>query len=180
MAGALPRFKQGPATYTAGGLILGGQLVVPASGLGGALAALNGVGVLVCPAGYSTGTTNGFPLGVAGADANTGMFASYNTTYGPIDGPSLPVGWPGDGSLTTQDQLLDSSILGYSVPVYNNVDIPVNYDGACVFGQNITWSATVAGAVTSYTGTDPKVIVGKCTQPGGVTVAGVARAFIRV
>lgn len=183
MAGALFHYKQGPASYTAAGLVLGGQLVVPASGVAGALGtALNTFAVMVCPAGYSTGTTNGFPVGIAGADANTGRLAApyWNATYGPVDGPSVPGAWSGDGSATNQDQLLDQSILDFQIPVYNNVDINVNYDGACVFGQNLTWSASVAGAVTSYTGTDPKVIVGKCSQPGGIAVAGVARAFIRV
>lgn len=174
MAGALPHYKTGPATYTAGGLILGGQLVVPASGLSGSLAALNGVGVLVCPT-----STFQLPLGVAGADANTGMF--------PEGTASLPGVWPGDSPASLQDQLLDNSILGYSVPVWNNVDIPVNYDGsgAVVFGQYLTWSTTTAGAVKGLaTGAgiaDASLIIGRCTQPGGVTaVAQSARAFIRV
>lgn len=174
MAGAVVHYKQGPASYTAAGLILGGQLVVPASGVAGSLGtALNGVGVMVCPAGYSTGNTNGYPVGIAAADANTGQF--------PEGTASFPAGWPGDGSLTSQDELLDISILGYTVGVYNNVDINVNFDGAAVFGQNLTWSASVAGAVTAYaTATDPRLIVGKCTQPGGMSAAGVGRAFIRV
>ena len=180
MAGALPHYKQGPASYTAGGLILGGQLVVPAYGLGGALAALNGIGVLVCPAAY-TFQSNAAPLGVAGADANTTMFQDYNATYGPDSGASFPAGWGGDGSLTSQDEVLDISILGFTIPVYNNVDMNVNYDGAVTFGQKLTWSASVAGALTGVSSSvDPRNIVGYCSQPGGVSAAGVGRAFIRV
>lgn len=180
MAGALPHYKAGPATYTAAGLILGGQLVIPAYGLSTPLNVLNGVGVLVCPAAY-TFQSNAAPLGIAGADANTTMFQDYNAIYGPDSGPSLPGGWPGDGSNANQDQLLDVSILGFSIPVYNNVDIPVNYDGAVFLGQKLTWSASVAGALTGVTASvDPRNIVGYCSQPGGVAAAGVGRAFIRV
>jgi hypothetical protein len=180
MSGALPHLKAGPATYTAGGLILGGQLVVPASGLTGPLAALNQVGVLVCPAAYTPGS-NGYPLGIAATDANNSQFSNMDASgYGPMSGATLPTNWAGiGGSNSTEDQVLDASILGFSVAVYNNVEMRVNFDGACVFGQPITWSATVAGAVTTTSSTDPKVIIGKCTQPGGVTAAGLGLAYIR-
>lgn len=172
MAGALPHYKAGPATYTAAGLILGGQLVTAATS-----GALNGIGVIV-----HTAAADALTLGVAGADANTTMFQDYNSVYGPDSGPSLPGGWPGDGSNANQDQLLDVSILGFSIPVYNNVDIPVNYDGTAVsFGALLQNSTTVAGAVMAWSGSTPQNIVGRCTQPGGITaVAQVGRAFIRV
>jgi hypothetical protein len=177
VAGSLPHYKQGPASYTAGGLILGGQIVYPATGLGGALAALNGIGVLVAATGQQVNA-----LGVAGADANNTMFLDYNATYGPDSGASLPAGWAGDGSSTAQDTVLDVSILGFTIPVYNNVDINVNYDGTAVsFGQLLQTSTTVAGAVMAWSGSNPQAIIGRCTQPGGVTAAAQsARAFIRV
>lgn len=172
MAGALPHIKQGPASYTAGGLVLGGQLVVPASGLSGSLAGLNGVGVMVAGTG-----ANQLVLGVAASDANTGQY--------PEGTPSFPAGWPGDGSSTAQDELLDISILGYTVAVYNNVDINVTYDGSAnaSFGQYLTWSTSIGGCVRPIAVgsiSDASLIVGRCTQPGGVLASGVGRAFIRV
>lgn len=159
MAGALPHYRQGPASYQVAGLILGGQLVMP-----------NGASpdptVKVAAAAQQTTC-----LGVAGNDAN-------NTN--PEGTPSLPVGWPGDGSITTQDQMLESSALLNTVSVYNNVDINVNYDSAVAFGALLQTSTSTAGSVTVWSGTNPQAIIGRCTQPGGVTAAGVGRAFIRV
>lgn len=175
MSGALPHYKFGPASYTAAGLILGGQLVTPATS-----GSLSGVGVIVQPT-ASAGTALTV-LGVAGADANTGQY--------PEGVASFPTGWPGDGGSGTDNQpgveypdaLLDVSILGYTIPVYNNVDIVVNYDsaGTVNFGQLLMASTSVAGAVTAFTGAVYSAIVGRCSQPGGVTAGSTGRAFIRV
>lgn len=166
MAGALPRLKQGPASYTAGGLILGGQLVCPNSATAG--------DVLIKVMPTAGPPTNTGPLGIAATDASTGQY--------PEGTPSSPAGWPGDSSNANQDQLLDISILNYTVAVYNQADMYVNYDGTAVnFGEKLTWSSNTAGSVMAYTGTDPKLIVGYCSNPGGVpATAGVYRAFIRV
>ena len=187
MAGKLFHYKQGPASYTAAGLILGGQLVVPAAGLSGSLATLNGNAVMVASSVTTGAGGNGYlVIGVAGADANTGMLgvdASGNVIYPPVSGASLPAGWPGDGNLTTQDQLLDQSILGYTIPVYNHVDINVTYAANASFGTPLKLAAN--GTVTPWvpgTDTDVALIVGKCTAPGGVTVASnpVGRMYVRV
>lgn len=160
MAGVLPHYKTGPATYNAASLIIGGQLVVP-----------NGAApdptIKTCPTGQQVNV-----LGVAATDA-------VNTA--PEGTASFPGTWPGDG-LANQDQLLDISIFRPEVAVYNNVDIPVNYDGtAVVFGGLLQTSTTVAGAVMAWSGTNAQAIIGRCTQPGGVpAVAGTYRAFIRV
>lgn len=175
MAGAVLHYKSGPATYTAAALILGGQLVRPAISGDTPPAGLTGVGVVVC------GAASFSCVGVAGADGNTSMFSNYDPLYGPNSGASLPGGWPGDGNLTTQDQLLDQSILGYSIPVYNNVDIFVTYAANAAFGVLLKTAA--AGAVTPWvngTDTDASLIVGRCTQPGGVLANASGRAFIRV
>lgn len=158
MAGALFHYKQGPASYLVSGLVLGGQLVVP-TGNTATTVTVAGAAAVNC-------------LGVAGADAN-------NTN--PEGTPSLPGGWPGDGSNTGQDQLLETSALNIAVPVYNNVDINVTYAAAANFGQLL--KAAASGQVTPWvdgTDTDPGTIVGRCTNPGGVASGAVGRAFIRV
>jgi len=160
MAGSLPVFKQGPATYPVSGLVLGGQLVQPTGS--------NATTVQVAATGQQVNV-----LGVAASDAN-----NTNPEGTPSGIPA--VGWPGDGSSTTQDQLLETSALRIEVAVYNNVDIMVNYDGAVNFGALLQSSATVAGAVGLWSGSNPQAIVGRCTQPGGVATAGTGRAFIRV
>lgn len=183
MAGALPHYKTGPATYTAAALILGGQLVRPAVSGDTPPAGLVGVGVVPCGA-QGTDANANTVVGVAGADGNTTMFLDYNATYGPDSGASAPGPWPGDGSNANQDQLLDVSILGFSIPVWNNVDIPVLYATSATFGQLLVTGA--GGTVVPYTiagSNEYAYIVGRCTQPGGVTVSAspvLGRAFIRV
>lgn len=164
MAGAVVHYKQGPASYTAAGLILGGQLVTAATSGG-----LSGNGVVVVPHGSAP---YALTLGVAASDANTGQY--------PEGTPSMPGNWPGDGSTTAQDELLDISILGYTVAVYNNVDINVTYDGNVSFGALLQNSSNVDGAVMVWSASNPQNIVGRCTQPGGVLSGAVGRAFIRV
>jgi hypothetical protein len=161
MAGALPRYRSGPASYPVSGLVLGGQLVQPTTG--------TGTQVQVAAA-----LTHGQPniLGVAGSDANT-------TNY-PEGTPSLSVPGVNTSPNDNLNPILNSAALDYTVAVYNNVDIPVNYDGAVNFGAFLQSSATVAGAVGLWDASNPERIVGKCTQPGGVPAAGTYRAYIRV
>jgi hypothetical protein len=184
MAGALPHYKLGPANYIAAGLVLGGQLVSAAGTLTGTLTNLSNTAVVPSAAG------DAIVLGVAATDANvgklpvdpsTGDYAFPTGATGPDGGVSLPAGWAGDGSVTTQDELLDQSILDYTVAVYNNVDIRVNYAATATFGQLLM--AGASGSVTPFTGTNYSLIVGRCTEPGGVTVSSgtvAGRAFIRV
>jgi hypothetical protein len=158
MAGALPHYRQGPATYQAAGLILGGQLVTNNSNTAG------DVTIKVQPT-ASAGTALTV-LGVAGSDANA-------LTEPIFPGSAVdPTG--------TQDTLLDLGFVKSEVAVYNNVDIVVNYDGAVNFGQLLMASTSVAGAVTAFTGSVYSAVIGRCSQPGGVAAAGTGRAFIRV
>lgn len=177
MAGALPHLKQGPATYTAAGLVLGGQLVRPAVSGDSPPAGLTGIGVVPCGA-SGTDSHSNTVLGVAATDSNTGQFSNYDT-YGPESGASIATAsWAGDNSQAGQDQLLDQSILGYSVAVYNNVDINVNYTSNANFGQLLVAGAN--GSVMAWSSQTFDQIVGRCTQPGGVVSGNVGRAFIRV
>lgn len=166
MAGALPFLRQGPTSYPAGGYITGGMLVTAATGLSGSLASLNGVGVV-----QNTTDDSSTILGVAASDANT-------TNY-PEGTPSLP---SAASSSTDDNPTLDSSTLNFEVAVYNNVDVFVTYTAAAVsMGALLVANAT--GGVRAFVhGTDyPEAVVGRCTQPGGVSSAGgTARAFIRV
>lgn len=211
MAGALFHYKSGPASYVAAGLIHGGKLVSAASGLSGSLASLNGVGVLqnatdaslgvlgVAGADAYTEMFGGYidaanPLYAGGNSANGALQTPYgNMGYGPYDKPSFPTGWPGNGGSTGtvdnepnvqyEDPLLDVSILTYAIPVYNNVDINVTYSGSGTVAFGALLAADNAGGVRAWvTGDLAQAIVGRCTQPGGVTVATnpVGRAFIRV
>lgn len=163
MAGALPHYRQGPATYQAGGLILGGQLVSPtaASGAGAST-------VSVVPTSGPVSTT--YPLGVAGSDAN-----ALTEPIFPANGADDPTG--------SSNTLLDLGFVKPEVAVYNNVDIVVNYDGvgAVPFGAKLTWSGATAGSVTiANADTDAKQIIGFCSQPGGVAASSSGRAFISV
>jgi hypothetical protein len=211
MAGALFHYKSGPASYIAAGLIHGGKLVVAASGLSGSLASLNGTGVLQnvtdaslgvlgvagadayteMLAGYANAANPVYPGG--NSDNGDLQFSDGNMGYGPYDKPSFPVQWPGNGgdgstvdnepNVQYEDPLLDVSLLTYSIPVYNNVDINVTYSGSGTVAFGALLAANNAGGVRAWvTGDLAQAIVGRCTQPGGVTVATnpVGRAFIRV
>jgi hypothetical protein len=99
-------------------------------------------------------------LGVAGNDAAPQADQTGNTTgYG--------------------DPLLDVSVLPDYVAVYHGVDIRVTYAAAATFGAMLKSAAN--GQVTPWvSGTDAAgLIVGRCTQPGGVSAgATIARARI--
>lgn len=152
MSGALPRRQDGPISYPVAALVKGGQLVVPDSG--------DNTKVNVAGAGAFN------VLGVAGTDA------------APIPDQSS-----GTDSLAGGAPLVDISVLPDYVPVYNEGEFVLTYAADCSFGQLLKSAAS--GAITPWvhgTDTDVSIIVGRCTQPGGVTVASNAlgRAWIDV
>lgn len=64
------------------------------------------------------------------------------------------------------------------VAVAHGIDIPVTYEAAVNFGAYLMAAAT-PGNVKAWDGSAPAAIIGRCTQPGGVTVAATkARAWI--
>lgn len=93
-------------------------------------------------------------LGVAGNDAGPIVSQAGNTTsYG--------------------QPVTDISVLPDYVSVYHGADMHVTYAASATFGQLLKAAAT--GQVTPWvdgTDTHPAYIVGRCTQPGGVTVGG--------
>lgn len=101
-------------------------------------------------------------LGVAGNDAAPQVSQAGNTTsYG--------------------DPLIDVSVLSDYVAVYHGVDIPVIYAASATFGELLKAGAT--GSVTPWvhgTDTAPDTIIGRCTQPGGVTSTGTTVARARI
>ena len=106
----------------------------------------------------TAGATN--ILGVAGGDASPIVSQAGNVTgYG--------------------DPLLDISALGDYVSVYNgDYDMHVTYEAACDLGDLLMAAAT-AGNVKKYTAGTADQIIGRCTQPGGVTAgATIGRARI--
>lgn len=150
MPGALPHLMHGPDSYQVSALVKGGQLVV----------ADGSAALTVSPAG--AGAQN--VLGVAATDA------------APIP----------DQSSSTDDNaggapLVDISVLSDYVAVYHDVDIRVTYAANATFGQLLKAGAT--GKVTPWvhgTDTDPDTIVGRCTQPGGVTISANAVGRARI
>jgi hypothetical protein len=91
-------------------------------------------------------------LGVAGADA-----APVVSQAGNVTGYGQPV--------------VDISVLPDYVPVYHGADMHVTYAATATFGALLKSAAT--GQVTPWvSGTDAAgLIVGRCTQPGGVAVS---------
>jgi hypothetical protein len=73
-------------------------------------------------------------------------------------------------------------VLGDYVPVYSmGYDMHVTYAANCTFGTLL--KAAANGQVTPWvsgTDTNPATIVGRCTQPGGVTIATLAVGRMRV
>ena len=101
-------------------------------------------------------------LGVAGNDASPIVSQAGTTTaYG--------------------DTLVDISVLPDYVSVYHGADMHVTYAANAAFGQLL--KAAANGTVTPWvSGTDtlPATIVGRCTQPGGVTVSTLATGRARI
>lgn len=97
------------------------------------------------------GAGSALVLGVAGNDAGPIVSQAGNTTsYG--------------------QSVTDISVLPDYVSVYHGSDMHVGYVATTVFGALLKSAA--AGTVTPWvSGTDAAgLIVGRCTQPGGVTV----------
>jgi len=150
MSGALPHYRTGSDSYQVSAAVAGGQLVV----------ADGSAALTVSPAGAAAINV----LGVAGNDA-----APIPNQAGNTD--SLAGGAP----------LLDISVVPDNVAVHHNVDMHVTYAANATFGQLL--KAAASGAVTPWvsgTDTNPATIVGRCTQPGGVTVSSNAVGRARI
>lgn len=150
MAGSLPHLKHGPDSYQVSAAVAGGTLVA-ADASPATTVSTAGVGSILV-------------LGVAGTDA-----APVPNQAGATD--TAAGGAP----------LLDISVVGDYVPVYHGADMHVTYAANCTFGTLL--KAAANGTVTPWvdgTDTHPAYIVGRCTQPGGVTtsVNAVGRARI--
>lgn len=178
MAGALPHYKLGPASYVAGKPILGGTLVRAAGTSETGLSASAPSNATVVP--NDSTTTPGTLLGVAVSDAGVGQYPEGAVVSSGAWSGNVVAG--GTGGLGGTDTNLDVSGLGYTVAVANNVDIKVRYETTAKFGDRLWPSAN--GGVTNTVGTGPAI--GYCSQPGGVTGSPSAsapvsaRAFIRV
>lgn len=139
MPGAIPHTKNGPDSLQVSALVLGGQLLVPTSA--------NATTVMPCA---SSGALN--VLGVAGNDASP-----YVSQAAFVD------------QYAGNQPLVDVGVLPDYTAVHRSpTDIRVTYEAACSFGQQLM-SAATAGNVKAWDGVTPSTIIGKCTQPGGVT-----------
>lgn len=142
MSGALPHSKQGPDNFQVSALVLGGQLVVPDASPATTVSVAGAGAVNV--------------LGVAGNDASPQVSQAAFTD-------------PNAGG----QPLIDISVLPDYTAVHRlPTDIHVTYAATATFGQLL--KAAAAGQVTPWvsgTDTNAALIVGKCTQPGGVVAA---------
>lgn len=147
MAAVLPHYKQGPMNKQVSTQVIGGMLVCPTT-----IGSASDLTVAPCSSANAR-----YCLGVAGKDANV---------------ISVQTG----GANTYGQPAIDISVLDdYTAVYYGGVDIWVWYQGAVSEGDLLTVSATTAGTVvTNGTGTDPKVIVGRCIHPGGVVAGNLA------
>jgi hypothetical protein len=173
-----------PTDLTSGVAIIGAQLVEASvnsgftTGVRIARAASNVcVGVALQDAGQ---------FGVPGAQSAFLPPANepVNASYPPILG--------GTGGINDNVYADFSGLLG-NVSVLLNGEVFVYYTANTAFGTPLAVTAAsgsgsallnLGGCVAGYASTDPKVIVGKCTNPGGVVASASApvlgRAFIRV
>lgn len=74
----------------------------------------------------------------------------------------------------------DSYPLPSTVPVAKNAHVRVTYAANANFGDKL--KAAANGQVTPFVGgtdTDPRLIVGYCAEPAGVTSGGTGLAYIR-
>jgi len=143
MSAVLPHYKQGPMNKQVSTLVIGGMIVGPTT---------PGSSTDLTVAPTSTGTNAPYYLGVAGKDANTiAVQTGAANAYGQ---PAIDI------------SVLDD----YTSVYYGMVDIWVWYNGIVPEGMALIISTTTPGTVvTGSAVTDPKLIVGKCTYPGGVT-----------
>jgi hypothetical protein len=153
VSGSLPHYKLGPASYQVSALVTGGQLVV----------ADGSSATTVSPAGVGAGNNGALNvLGVAGNDA-----APIPNQAGDTD--TMAGGSP----------LVDISVLSDYTSVYSSgYDMHVTYAANCTFGALLQSAAN--GTVTPWNGTVPGAVVGRCTQPGGVTISTLAVGRMRV
>jgi hypothetical protein len=158
MTAVLPRYRQGPANFQVSTLIFGGQFVVNTTVTAGT------TDLTVMPATNGDTVRSAAVLGVAGNDAN--VIASQTgapNTYG--------------------QPLIDISVLPDYVDVYyGGVDIPVWYSAACTPGTLLVISGTngqvgPAPVSASWALTTPPLIVGRCTNPGGVAAGQLTQAI---
>jgi hypothetical protein len=146
----LPHYKSGPDSYQVSATVLAGQLVVADGSAATTVSVAGAAAILV--------------LGVAGVSAAPIPNQASNTD-------SLAGGAP----------LTDMSVLPDYTSVYHGCDIPVTYAANATFG--VLLKAAAAGTVTPWvsgTDTNPATIVGRCTQPGGVTVSSNAVGRARI
>jgi hypothetical protein len=122
-------------------LVIGGMMVCPTT-----IGSASDLTVAPCSSANAR-----YCLGLAGKDANViSVQTGAANTYGQ---PAIDI------------SVMDD----YTAVYYGGVDIWAWYQGAVSEGDLLTISATTPGTlVTNGTGTDPKVIVGRCTHPGGV------------
>lgn len=152
MSAVLPHYKQGPINKQVSTLVIGGMIVGPTTP-----GSSTDLTVRPCPT--TPASTVMLYLGVAGKDANV---ISVQT------GAANSYGQPA----------IDISVLDdYTSVYYGGVDIWVWYSAAVSEGALLT-VANTAGTVGPWTqqgasyaqaAGDPGLIVGKCTNPGGVT-----------
>lgn len=147
MSAVLPHYKSGPANYQVSTLIFGGQLVVPTTLTAGT------TDLTVKPSLAASVNV----LGVAGKDANVvATQTGAANTYG-------------------QPQIDVSVLDDFTSVYYGGVDIPVWYDASTVSTLAIPGALLIAGAngtvVPLGAGTTYSQIIGRVTQPGGVTAA---------
>lgn len=144
MSAVLPHYKQGPANYQVSTLIFGGQIVDPTTQTAGT------TDLTVKPAGAASANW----LGVAAGDANViATQTGAANTYG-------------------QPQIDISVLTDYTAVYYGGVDIWVWYSNAAAVAPGQAIICAAGGAVTVAGATpDARTVVGRCTHPGGVTVA---------
>jgi hypothetical protein len=150
MSGSLPHYKLGPASYQVSALVTGGQLVA-ADGSSATTVSVAGAG-------------SALVLGVAGNDA------------APIPSQASSTDTAAGGA-----PLVDISVLSDYTSVYaSGYDMHVTYAANATFGALLKSAAS--GQVTPWvSGTDAAgLIVGRCTQPGGVTTSTNAVGRMRV
>ncbi len=141
MSGSLPHYRLGPASYQVSAAVAGGTLVA-ADGSNATTVSTAGAGALNV-------------LGMAGNDAAPIPNQASNTD-------SLAGGAP----------IIDISVvLDYTAVYCGPCDVRITYAATATFGALM--KAAASGQVTPWVnGTDSAgLIVGRCTQPGGVTAA---------
>jgi hypothetical protein len=146
----LPHYKLGPDSYQVSAAVIGGTLVI-ADGSSATTVSTAGANAINV-------------LGVAGNDAQPAPNQAGDTD-----------------SLAGSAPLLDISVAGDYTAVYHGCDMHVTYAANATFGQLL--KAAASGAVTPWvdgTDTHPAYIIGRCTQPGGVTISALAVGRARI